>query len=433
MVIPYRYRNPTSLWNEKNIDEDWWWESLKPYLVDNKIQLCKGLQVLAQIKMQPTASKPLSGFESFTGSDSAIFGHPKLQMKTVATPSKSMPKILSTTGSCTMNNNYTNSKAGHKGMFHHNLSALVVEVDHDKFHIRQIHGEDDTGSFYDIGYYHTPRGKSTYGPIAGMVPGDFHAEFLDKQVEAATFSGPGSMVEVLNPEVMVYHDLEDFYRRNHHHRNNDVIAYGKHHYGRNNVEEGLQISADFIDRYSRPDMINLIPASNHVDAFDKWLNDCDPKLDQENAAFFHYMKFHQLRNTKITDTGFSTINAFEFWCENPLDHRGLQSIDNTKFLKRDESYVVSGIEIGFHGDQGPNGSRGTLGQFAKIGPKNIIGHSHSPGIEEGAYQTGVCARLDLEYANGPSSWLHTHCIIYPNGSRALINIINGEWRASYYS
>jgi hypothetical protein len=90
--------------------------------------------------------------------------------------------------------------------------------------------------------------------------------------------------------------------------------------------------------------------------------------------------------------------------------------------------TIEGIEIGYHGDRGPNGARGSRNAFSKIGVKTVIGHSHSPGIRDGAYQTGTSSRLKLEYNSGPS-WLHTHCVIYPNGKRSLINIIDGKWRA----
>lgn len=429
IVIPYRYHNPTSIWSETAAKEDYWWSSLAPYINSHNRKLCDGLQVLGHIKMKPTAVNPLSGLDGYTGLDSAVVGHPKVQLRTVATPSKKMPKILTTTGSCTVPN-YTDSKTGHKGKFHHNLSALVVEVDNDCYHMRHVHGEDN-GNFYDLEYYYTPYGREKYGRAAGLVPGDIHAEFIDEQVEAATFKGPESIVETLRPEVMALHDVEDFYRRNHHHRGNDLLAFGKHHFGRNNVEDGLQVTADFIDRYSRNDMLTLIIRSNHDEAFERWLREADPKSDPENAKFYYYMKFHQLDKLRPTSTGFDTINAFKFWCENPMDQRGLRKLDNIKFMKRDESFIVSDIEIGFHGDIGSNGSRGSIKNYTKIGPKVVIGHTHSPGIDEGAYQVGVSASLNLEYANGPSGWLHTHCLIYPNGSRTLINVINGKWRASF--
>jgi hypothetical protein len=60
----------------------------------------------------------------------------------------------------------------------------------------------------------------------------------------------------------------------------------------------------------------------------------------------------------------------------------------------------------------------------------VIGHSHSPGIEGGCYQTGTSSRLVLEYSAGsPSGWMNTHCVVYANGKRALLNAVKGKWRA----
>jgi hypothetical protein len=64
----------------------------------------------------------------------------------------------------------------------------------------------------------------------------------------------------------------------------------------------------------------------------------------------------------------------------------------------------------------------------RIGVKSIIGHSHTPAIEEGCYQVGTSTKLSRGYTHGPSSWLNTHCLIYPNGKRTLINVIDGKWR-----
>ena len=345
---------------------------------------------------------------------------------TIPTPSRHLPKILTTTGSITKQN-YTDSKAGHKGHFHHSFAAVIVELDDVNFYPRHVHA-DERGRFYDLDKHFTPTGVTENHRIAGLVTGDTHAEFADKHVVAATYTNPDSMVNVLNPLSLVYHDVEDFYRRNHHHRGNHLLSYGKHHYGRNNVEEGLQITADFIDRHSRPDMTNVIIKSNHDEALDRWLREADPKQDPENARFYHYMMYHLYASVRMTETGFSSADPFEFWCKHPDQQRGLSNVDNTIFLHRDASYVIEGIEVGFHGDRGPNGSRGSAKAFTKIGPKTVIGHSHSPRIEEGVYQVGVSARLDLEYVSGPSSWMHTHCIIYPDGKRTLIHIINGKWR-----
>lgn len=426
LVIGTRYKNPTSVWSASQEGEEWWDKRIVPYLVTENKQLSPSLMVIADIKIQPTATNPLSGFDTYTGVMSGVFGHPKIQLKTIPTPNQNLPKILTTTGAIT-GKNYTDSKAGKKGEFHHSLGACIVEVDYDGItHIRHVHANTD-GSFYDLDKYITTKGVTEYNRIAGLVCGDIHAEFIDPSVEAGTFSDANSICNVLRPEVIVYHDVEDFYRRNHHHKGNHLLAFAKHHLGRNNVEEGLQITADFIDKHTRPDCTNIIVKSNHDEALNRWLREADPKQDPENAILYHYLMYHTLSNVKPTSTGFSFLDPFAFWCKNPVKQKGMLN-DSTLFLGRDESFTIKDIEVGFHGDQGPNGSRGSIKSFTKIGPKTVIGHSHTPGIEEGVYQVGVSARLDLEYVSGPSSWLQTHCVIYPDGKRTLIHLINGKWK-----
>lgn len=426
MIIPYRYRNPTSMWTENNEDEEWWDADVVPYLVTDYIQLNKNLRLFGPIKTQPTAKNPLSGYDSISGCDSAIFGHPKIQLKTIATPGQLLPKILSTTGAVTLRN-YTDSKAGFQGDFHHSFAAIVVEICEDGlFHQRHIHA-DQHGRFYDLTSFYTPTRIIRDNPIAGLVTGDTHAQFIDPLVFKATYSDPDSIVNVLKPPKIVVHDIEDFYPRNHHHKNNPFLAYGKQKYGRNNVEEGLQITADFLDSIPKG-IQRIIVKSNHDEAFDRWLKETDIRNDPENARFYHYMMYNIMKSVYYTNTGFSHADPFEFWCYNPDQYTGLSNKEDTVFLKRDQSYTIVDIEVGFHGDKGPNGARGNALAFAKIGPKTIIGHSHSPCINEGAYQVGLSARMNLEYVSGPSSWLQTHCIIYANGSRTLINIINGKWK-----
>lgn len=426
LVIGNRYKNPTSIWSAAQEGEEWWDKRITDYLIHDNIQLSPSLVVLTEIKIQPTATSPLSGFDTYTGMLSGIFGHPKVQLKTIPTPSQNLPKILTTTGAITVKN-YTDTKAGKKGEFHHSIGACIVEVDSDGItHIRHIHANDD-GSFHDLDKYVTVKGITTHNRIAGLVCGDIHAEFLDPLVEAATFSSADSICNTTYPTALIYHDVEDFYRRNHHHRGNHLLSFAKHHLGRNNVEEGLQITADFIDQHTRVGCTNVIVKSNHDEALNRWLKEADPKQDPENAILYHYLMFNTLKSVTLSETGYSFIDPFQFWCKNPLNGKGMTN-DSTVFLGRDESFTIKGIEVGFHGDQGPNGARGSIKSFTKIGPKSVIGHSHTPGIEDGVYQVGVSSRLNLEYVSGPSSWLHTHCIIYNDGKRTLINIINGKWK-----
>jgi hypothetical protein len=430
LLIPLRYRNPTSIWTDDQKSHEWWDSRARQYMKDYSRRLGKSLEYMGHIKIQPTAIRPLSGFEGYTGTSSAIFAHTKVQLKSIATPSESLPKLLTTTGAITQRN-YTDSKAGHKGSFHHSFAALVVEIDSNgHHHLRHVHWNDKLKGFYDLDSFYGVNSHSTGHRAKALITGDTHAEFLDKDVRDATYDSVDSLSNFLKPEYRVFHDIIDFYPRNHHAIGDDILSVGKHKFGRNNVEEGLQCAATLLDEIQVEGTTDVISKSNHDEAFDRWLQrkDVNGVSDPENATFFHYMKYNQLREVTMTATGFKSFDPFAWWCKNPESQPGL-SRDDVVFLMRDESFQIMDIEVAFHGDGGPNGARGSIINFSKIGPKTIIGHSHTPGIEEGAYQVGLSARKDLDYASGPSSWMHTHCIIYPDGSRTLIHIIDGKYRA----
>jgi len=421
VVIPYRYQNPTSVWSTAAQENDWWAKEVLPYLLNQRLALNRSMLIMADISTQPTATRPLSGFDTITGAASAIFAHPKIELRTVPTPQHKLPKILTTTGACTKPN-YTDSKTGKKAHFHHTYGAAIVEIEGDAFHLRQINALDD-GSFIDLEHEYTAKGAEHAGPVEALIMGDTHQEFVDPAVVKATF-GPTGVVAVLKPKYVVWHDVHDFYARNHHHKDAVFINYAKHHAGVHNVCKAMEDTFTFIDNCKHSG-VNVFVPSNHPDALNRWVQETDPRDDPENAVFWAETFVACCLGARMTKTGASTIDPFVYWAK-----KKMQSADKALFLKRDESFRVKGIELGYHGDKGPNGARGAIAGFTKIGTKVVIGHSHSPGIMDGVYQVGLNAYYKLEYASGPSSWLQTDCLVYKNGKRTLINFIQGEWRAS---
>lgn len=421
IVIPYRYRNPTSQWSQAAEHDDWWAPELAPYLLDRRIDLNPSLVLLADIKTQPTASRPLMGFESITGAKSAILGHPKLELTTIPTPQSKLPKILTTTGAVTTRN-YLPGKAGKKGEHHHTFGACVVEISGKAFHLRQINATK-TGSFCDLDREYDGR-HVRKARIKALVMGDSHVEFIDPAVVKATFSGPDSIVGALRPEQLVWHDLHDFYSRNHHHRGEVFTNFVKHHTGRDNVERALDQTFAFVDKHSPPDITNVFVASNHPDALARWVKESDPKTDPENCVFWAQTFTAMCAGAAWSKTGARTIDPFAHWARIKL-----KCSDRSVFLGRDQGHQIAGIEVGYHGDKGPNGSKGSINGFGRIGTKTIIAHAHTPGISDGVYRVGTSTFLTLEYTSGPSSWLNTHAVIYANGKRSLIHVINGAWRA----
>ena len=75
--------------------ELWYDERLLPYIEDHNVDLAPGLRWCGRMNTLPTATNPLSGFETYTGRKSGIFPHAKHAMQSV--PSGSLRTPSSTT------------------------------------------------------------------------------------------------------------------------------------------------------------------------------------------------------------------------------------------------------------------------------------------------------------------------------------------------
>jgi hypothetical protein len=255
-------------------------------------------------------------------------------------------------------------------------------------------------------------------PLAGLALGDTHVDFIDPRVHRATF-GPGSMDEVLKPATIVFHDLLDAYACNPHHRGNPFNAYAKHKAGRNDVRAEVERAVRYAWAWAAER--GVVVSSNHDDMLRRWIVSEDWKNDPVNMPFYLETARMMLERTTFTPSGMSCPSPFALWAE--------RLAPGLRVLSGDESFRIASIECGMHGNLGPNGARGSRMNLRRIGVKSAIGHSHSPGIEEGCTQGGTSTRLRAEYTGGPSSWLNTHIAIYLSGKRTLLNIIDGEWRA----
>jgi hypothetical protein len=94
--------------------------------------------------------------------------------------------------------------------------------------------------------------------------------------------------------------------------------------------------------------------------------------------------------------------------------------DDVRFLRPDESFIVCGIQMGQHGDNGPNGCRGGPNNLKKLGEKINVGHYHTACIVDGLFAAGMNGSLDQGYNVGHSSWSASDVGTYPNGKRVLI-------------
>lgn len=419
LVIPMRYKNPTSQWSGSQQNAEHWAEEIRPFLWNVRHNLNANLTVLADLKIQPTASSPLTGAEAVSLDSSGIIGHTKLQLRSIPTASGRMAKLLTTTGACTVSN-YTDSRAGRIGEFHHSLSAILVEVDGRRFHLRPVHFDAKTKSCTDLDVRYTEKGAGKAPRPLALVMGDTHVDAICPLVERATF-GKGGMVETLRPQHLIWHDLLDSYSVNPHHFGNPFNAVAKRQAGADDARAEVQRAIEFVRKRTTKDMASVVVGSNHNDMLRRWVVSNDWKRDPVNAEFYLETALAMVRGTKMTGKGTEYPDPFAHWFRQA-------GVPNSRVLDADESFMLAGVELGMHGDQGPNGARGSIRNLRRIGVKSIVGHSHSPGIDEGCYQSGTSTRLKLEYNHGASSWLNANVLEHADGKRQHLFIIEGKWR-----
>ncbi len=417
MIIPVRYRVQVS---EKDLYS--YPEEIEEYLFENNIQLHPNLKVMGQLKIVATAEFPLTGLNPLSKGDSLVIGHNQLQMTTLPVQQNDFPVILTTTGTISKEN-YSISKQGMKAEFNHSNSAVVIEIDNEIFHLRHLNFDGE--GFYDFERYYSSEGMSVLrNSIEGIVLGDEHVIFMSEGVKEATFGKDNSIIACLKPKYIIRHDVIDSYAISHHHKNNIFTKYAKWKSGKNDIRQELTEVMKHIEDTTPLYSETWIVPSNHIDHLTRWLNECDPKKEPWNALIYHQLMVEMLKRTEMADSMATYPDPFEIFAQHYFKGKST----NIKFLSRRESKKLFDIEVACHGDKGTNGSYGSRLQYSQLPAKVIIGHSHSPGIEKGAYQVGTSSNLKLEYNLGPSSWLNTHCIVYKNGKRQLVNIIKGKWR-----
>jgi hypothetical protein len=416
----------------KQVNKEIWFDKvLTPYIRDTYELLAPDLVWCGQMNTLPTAKNPLNGWDTYNGNKSGVFPHPKLQMKSVATGKHEPTKMNYTTG-CVTKRHYIHKRAGLHADFHHTFGALLVEVAASgEWFARQLSIAKD-GTVHDLyNRFHVSEGHSLQA-VEALVLGDVHAAQIDREVAKGVWGiskfGAGfrrneddfnrSMINYLKPRYQVLHDVLDFQSASHHNKKDPLHQIRLRSKGKTSVTDELRLTASFLRQIIQEDYATpVIVKSNHDEHLTRWVKENDWRQDLDNAETLLEM---QLAAVSAARRGFH-IDLFE------IGVKGYEKLSEVKFLKRDESFLVGEIEMAYHGDVGPNGARGSFANFATIGRKVCIGHSHSAGIYESVYVAGVSGKLDLGYNEGPSSWSHSHIVVYPNGKRAIITMRGSQW------
>lgn len=403
LVIPTVYKNP-DLMKGVVLESLSWPEEILPYVCNANVDLNKSIRIKGETRIQHTVINPLSGKNHAGDSVSEIYAHPQVAMEMVATAKSEEPKMLHTTGTISQPN-YSGAERAQKAKFHHSISAVIIELEGDRYYCRQIHF-DGTGC-YDLDRYYTPEGFTEGHSVDGLMYGDTHLKFMTRRTETLL----ETMAGILKPRVEMFNDLLDNYVGSHHHKGDVLLGLKKARDGDVLVKDELDQVVKFLSKHPNAYLID----SNHHRHLDQWFNRFDPKKDVINAPLYFHLADLASRDLEAGGEGDDLLKLYlQKHADVPLN-----------FVDPDRPFYVGGVDCSQHGDRGPNGARGSARGFARTGSRTMIGHSHTPRIEKGCYQVGTSA-MDLEYATGFSSWCNTHGAIYPNGKRALISIINNK-------
>lgn len=398
-IIAGTYRNPTSIWSEKDQSDQWWSKEVLPYLDANRHDIHDKLTIMSDVRIQPTAVNPLSGLHGMGKEKSAIFGHPKVHLETLAALEGYNKKHILTTGAVSIKN-YTDSKAGSKAEFYHMYGFVIVELDGNKVHIRQITA-DDNGNFYTLNYKVKNGEVSIINTVPAIVMGDIHVAELNKEFDEYREK---TFFKKIRPENIVMHDVYDGKSISHWTEKDPFKQFKNVKEGHHLIKPEINECLDYIE--SKLKYNPIIVRSNHDDFLDRFLVRADWKKNIVNAQ--EYLKYASLL---LGDNAPQGIIPYEI---------NRRFGDLVKTLGRDDSFRMINVEMGQHGDIGRNGSKGSLNQFRMLNVKMIIGHSHTPGRKDNVIQVGTSSHLRVGFNIGPSSWCHADAILHFNGKTELI-------------
>lgn len=393
LVIPGRYKNPTSLFSEALENEEWWDEKVIPYLTLNRHDLNGSISVLGHLKIQPTSSNPLQGLEGMTGEHSSVVGHPRIELRSIPVMNPYKPKLLFTTGACTKPN-FTDSKSGLKGEFHHSIGCCVIELKpgkEDVFFFRQI-SANKSGEFIDLFYHVKDQTVYLEEDVEAAVLGDVHVAHVDEGVIDKTL---GHLFKKLNPKKLFIHDIFDSESISHHNLNNPFKLHQQEVDGKNSLEKEIDGMIKWLKKVERYNV--YVVKSNHDVHCDRYLErDWRKESSLKNSVLYMELAMAKLKGDAPNGAIPYIIN---------------KHYPKFKCLKYDDVVMVKGYLTSVHGDLGANGSRGSLQQYSRLATKSVTGHSHSIGRIGGALSVGTSTKLRLDYNSGLSSWTNAHVII----------------------
>jgi len=414
-------------------------DELKGHLIFEDLILGDGQLQLNVTRMRPTLERFLTDtICEMGGSTSQIFAAPILELEHRPRIGHDHPKACMTTGSVSIPN-YALDKLGQQdrtaeiAVSNHNYAAVIIEFEKGKFHFRQL-SADSKGNFYDIdpinggarlftakGHTHKPNA------IEGLVLGDWHTGKTCPTVRDNTF-GPKSMTDILRPKHVVLHDFVDGDSISKYEQSQATRRAWKAKKGYDSLEDELTSDVAELNwmreraPYSKLNMV----ASNHPEFVTEYIDNMRWTKDDINLHFgskiFHDVVSDLEKRDPLKVDAIGTDPVI-LYLRNQCPFVNVMERTDTLFLGNGE------ILCSMHGDIGTRGAPSRSNkEFRKMNQKLILGHNHSATIFGPIWRVGTSTPKTQFYVTTPSTaWTNSHCAIFENGQRTLLNIIDNSW------
>lgn len=339
---------------------------------------------------------------------SLVVAHSKQMLEVLPTGNNTDPRVVHTTGAITMPSYLTNTRTGLIATEEHDLGAVVVEVEGNAFHIRQVQFNAKNGSLISLGKRYKADGKVEKESAEMFVMGDIHPGY---ECEVALKAWYQVWKEV-TPKRIALHDWFDGTSVSHHLSNHNIskaLRPPKFATLEAEILHAKKVLYEKIANHApKNSSLYLIP-SNHPDFLIKYLERGDYVKDPANFDLAHRMVVSVLDGKHYLKPWLDPDNRY-------------------KWLKRDDDLLIEGIQTNCHGDKAANGVKGSPVALERTYSDSMSGHTHTPRIFKGAWVVGHSSLARHGYNTGASSWVLCSGNIYKGGHRELIMIINGKYK-----
>lgn len=373
-------------------------------LVENDLVLNENLQIKI-IRNEALLMDPLAGLQGAFPDKSIIV--PGLIMSLQTEPSPKLSKQIMTTGSVgRVRESSVTGKSGRRWAIAREYivpSALLVHMKSDQIFFTRYLSYRKSGELYDLNLKFTlDSSEPEISRPEAIVRGDDHVAQQDPLANKAS----NEMIRLMRPKAIVLNDTFDGISCSYRDSGKTADTHK-----RISIEHEAKITRDFILTQTKlADKVYYLD-SNHDDFLIKFLDNRSGWItDSKNYEIC-------LRLESARASGKKPI----------IELLGLDDIVGLQYVDSTDKLYIAGIFVA-HGSRGVRGSKSNFKASTKVFNYYSCGHSHSCAVFRNGVCVGLNGKLQMDYNDHTSGWLHANSVIHPDGSQQLIPIIDGKWR-----